>query len=244
VHDRWGFGGSGGATPGINVLFAGPPGTGKTMAASVLASSLGLDLYRVDLSSMVSKYIGETEKNLALVFDEAQAGNAVLFFDEADALFGRRTSVKDAHDRYANLETSYLLQKLETHEGLIVLATNLRKNMDEAFVRRLHATVEFPVPSVAERLRIWERIWPDDAPLDPLLDLDQLAERIELTGGHIRNIAVAGAFLAAADDGAITMAHLIRATQREYQKMGKILSEAEFSGFANPTPVAQNGVPR
>jgi len=212
------------------VLFAGPSGTGKTMAADVLANVLGLDLYRIDLSTVVSKYIGETEKNLARIFAEATTSNAILFFDEADALFGKRTQVRDAHDRYANVEVSYLLQKMDEYTGMVVLATNLRKNMDEAFVRRLHATVEFPVPGEAERRRIWDQVWPAAAPRDPGLDTGFLARRIEVTGGSIRNIALAGAFLAAADGGVVTMAHVLHATRREYQKMGKVLTGSELAG--------------
>ena len=228
VYDSWGFGGKLAMGKGVNVLFAGPPGTGKTMAADVLAHSLGLNLYKIDLSTVVSKYIGETEKNLARIFAEAMTSNAILFFDEADALFGKRTQIHDAHDRYANVETSYLLQKMEEYEGVVVLATNLRNNMDEAFVRRLHATVEFQLPGLADRRRIWEQIWPVDTPRDAGLDLDFLARRIEVAGGSIRNIALAGAFLAAADGGVITMAHVLHATRREYQKMGKVLTAGEL----------------
>jgi hypothetical protein len=228
VYEAWGFERKVAGGRGLAVLFAGPSGTGKTMAADVLAHDLGLDLYKIDLSTVVSKYIGETEKNLARIFAEAASSNAVLFFDEADALFGKRSQVRDAHDRYANLEISYLLQKLEEHEGVVVLATNLRKNLDDAFVRRLHATIEFPVPDVEDRRRIWEQIWPAAAPRDGYLDLGTLARQIELPGGNIRNIAVAGAFLAAADGGVVTMAHLVRATRREYQKMGKVLTVGEF----------------
>ena len=230
VYEEWGFGGKLAAGKGLSVLFAGPPGTGKTMAADVLARALGLDLYKIDLSAVVSKYIGETEKNLARIFAEALTSNAILFFDEADALFGMRTQVRDAHDRYANVEVSYLLQKMEEYEGMIILATNLRKNMDEAFVRRLHAVVDFPLPGEADRRRIWEQIWPAATPLDAGLDLDLLARRVEVTGGSIRNIALAGAFLAAANGGVVTMAHLLRATRREYQKMGKVLTVGEFGG--------------
>ena len=198
------------------------------MAAEVLAHTLGVDLYVIDLSIVVSKFIGETEKNLSRIFDEAATSNAVLFFDEADALFGKRTQVRDAHDRYANLETSYLLQKLEEHEGVVVLATNLRKNMDEAFTRRLHATVDFPVPDVADRLRLWRQVWPDATPRDPALDLELLAQKVDLPGGNIRNIALAGAFLAAADGGVVTMEHLRHATRREYQKIGKVRTAGDF----------------
>jgi hypothetical protein len=230
VYDTWGFDRKLAMGKGVSILFAGPPGTGKTMAADVLASALGLSLYKIDLSSVVSKYIGETEKNLARIFAQAAASNAILFFDEADALFGKRTQVRDAHDRYANVEISYLLQKMEEYDGVVVLATNLRGNMDEAFVRRLHVTVDFPVPGVADRRRIWEQIWPAGLPRDARLDLDFLARRIELAGGSIRNIALAGAFLAAADGGVVTMAHVLHATRREYQKMGKLLTEADLAG--------------
>jgi SpoVK/Ycf46/Vps4 family AAA+-type ATPase len=228
VYDVWGFGGKLATGRGLSILFAGPPGTGKTMAADVLAGALGLDLYKIDLSTVVSKYIGETEKNLARIFDEAATSNAILFFDEADALFGKRTEVRDAHDRYANIEVSYLLQKMDEYEGVVLLATNLRKNMDEAFVRRLHAIVDFPAPGVADRRRIWEQIWPAATPRDASVDLDLLAQRIEVTGGSIRNIALAGAFLAAADGGVVTMSHVLRSARREYQKMGKVLGAGEF----------------
>ncbi|ADP85030.1 ATP-binding protein [Pseudofrankia inefficax] len=232
VHDTWAFGRAVAPAGGIIALFAGPPGTGKTMAASVLANALGVDLYAIDLATTVSKYIGETEKNLGRVFEAAADSNAVLFFDEADALFGRRTQVRDAHDRYANIETSYLLQRIETHPGVVILATNLRKNMDEAFVRRFRATLEFPPPGEAERLRIWERIWPSAAPRAADVDLGALARAIDLPGGHIRNIVLGGAFLAAADGGIITMAHLLRATRGEYEKLGKIISPGELTGVA------------
>jgi hypothetical protein len=232
VYDAWGFDRKLAMGKGLSILFAGPPGTGKTMAADVLAGALGLDLYKIDLSTVVSKYIGETEKNLARIFDEARTSNAILFFDEADALFGKRTQVRDAHDRYANVEISYLLQKMEEYEGVVILATNLRKNLDEAFVRRLHVTVEFPMPDVADRRRIWAQIWPAATPRDPDLDLDFLASRVDVAGGSIRNIALAGAFLAAADGGVVTMQHLLRATHREYQKMGKVLTAREFGEYA------------
>jgi SpoVK/Ycf46/Vps4 family AAA+-type ATPase len=180
----------------------------------------------------VSKYIGETEKNLARIFAEARTSNSILFFDEADALFGKRTQVSDAHDRYANIEVSYLLQRIEEHQGVVILASNLRGNIDEAFVRRLHAVVEFPLPDVADRRRIWERIWPDATPRAADLDLDFLASQVQVAGGSIRNIALAGAFLAAADGGVVTMTHLLRATQREYQKIGKVLSGADAAAWS------------
>ena len=237
VYDTWGFDRKLALGKGINVLFAGPPGTGKTMAADIMAHELGLDLYKIDLSTVVSKYIGETEKNLSRIFAEARSSNAILFFDEADALFGKRSEVRDAHDRYANIETAYLLQKMEEYDGIVILATNFRKNMDEAFVRRLHFIVEFPFPKADERRRIWERIWPETAPRSPDLDLEFLAQRIEVAGGSIRNIALASAFLAAADNGAIQMKHLLQATQREYRKMGKVLTEDEL--VEDPTPAAR-----
>ncbi|MFV2105422.1 AAA family ATPase [Micromonospora sp. LOL_015] len=238
VYESWEFERKLANGRGLAVLFAGPSGTGKTMAADVLAHELGLDLYRIDLSTVVSKYIGETEKNLSRIFAEAATSNAVLFFDEADAMFGKRSQVRDAHDRYANLEVSYLLQRMEQHEGVVILATNLRKNLDDAFTRRLHATIDFPVPDEADRRRIWAQVWPEQAPLDPAVDLDLLARQVDLPGGNIRNIALAGAFLAAADGGMVTMAHLLHATRREYQKMGKILSAGEFGADSASGQVA------
>ncbi len=168
------------------------------MAAEVLAGELGLDLYKIDLTSVVSKYIGETEKNLARIFTEAATSNAILFFDEADALFGKRSEVRDSHDRYANIEINYLLQRMEEYEGTVILATNLRKNMDDAFVRRIQFTIEFPFPQASQRLAIWQRVWPSDMPRAGL-DLDFMARRFEISGGNIRNIALAAAFLGAED---------------------------------------------
>ncbi|MGR9086238.1 MAG: ATP-binding protein [Gammaproteobacteria bacterium] len=228
VLHEWGFARKLAMGKGLSVLFAGPSGTGKTMAADIIAGELGLDLYKIDLSTVVSKYIGETEKNLSRIFAEAETSNAILFFDEADALFGKRSEVKDARDRYANIETGYLLQRMEEHEGVVILASNFRKNMDEAFVRRLHFTVEFPFPGEEDRRRIWEGVWPEAVPRDPDLDLGFLAGRFQVTGGNIRNIALSAAFLAADEGGLVEMAHIVRATQREYQKMGKIVSEVDF----------------
>ncbi len=233
VYGEWGFGGKLALGKGLSVLFAGPSGTGKTMAADIIAGELGLDLYKIDLSTVVSKYIGETEKNLSQIFTEAETSNSILFFDEADALFGKRSEVKDAHDRYANIETGYLLQRMEEYEGVVILATNFRKNMDEAFVRRLHFTVEFPFPKENDRRRIWEGIWPAATPRDPMLDLEFMARRFDVTGGNIRNIALAAAFLAADNGSLVDMTHLIRATQREYQKMGKIITEGDFGHYGS-----------
>src|SRR5262249_3197738 len=239
VYGEWGFDRKLSLGKGLSVLFAGPSGTGKTMSAEIIAGELGLDLYKIDLSTVVSKYIGETEKNLSRIFTEAETSNSILFFDEADALFGKRSEVKDSHDRYANIETGYLLQRMEEYEGVVILATNFRKNMDEAFVRRLHFTVEFPFPNASDRRRIWEGIWPTDTPRDPSLDVDFMAQRFELTGGNIRNIALAAAFLAADNSGSVDMTHLLRTTRREYQKMGKVITETELGQFGHMTLTQQ-----
>ncbi len=231
VYGDWGFERKLSTGKGLNVLFAGPSGTGKTMAAEIMANELGLDLYKIDLSAIVSKYIGETEKNLDRIFQEGQTSNAILFFDEADALFGKRSEVRDSHDRYANIEMAYLLQKMDEYEGVVILATNLRKNMDEAFARRMHFAVEFPIPEEADRRRIWENIFPGEAPLAADLDLSFLARQFKITGGNIKNIALSAAFLAAQDGGCITMENLIWATKREYQKMGKLCTESDFAHY-------------
>jgi ATP-dependent 26S proteasome regulatory subunit len=230
VMDDWGFDRKLASGKGVAALFAGASGTGKTMAAEVMARELGLDLYRIDLAAVVSKYIGETEKNLDRIFAAAETSNAILFFDEADALFGKRSEVRDSHDRYANIEISYLLQKMEQYEGITILATNLRQNLDEAFVRRLAFHVHFPFPGEADRLHIWRGIWPAAAPLGTDVDLHFLARQFKLSGGNIKNVALSASFLAAADGGQVMMAHLYHATRREYQKMGKVLSTAELYG--------------
>lgn len=225
VYQKWGFERKLSLGKGQNVLFSGPPGTGKTMAAEVIANELQLDLYKIDLSQVVSKYIGETEKNLNRIFNAAASSNAILFFDEADSLFGKRTEVKEARDRYANIEVGYLLQKMEEYEGIAILTTNARSNIDDAFVRRLRFIVEFTLPNEKQRRQIWEKIWPDSTPRSADIDLNLLARKLEITGANIRNIALAAAFLAAADGEVVSMNHLSRATQREYQKMGKILMQ-------------------
>ena len=229
VLEEWGVGQKLASSGGITMLFAGPPGTGKTMAAEVIASELGLDLYKIDLSTIVSKYIGETEKNLERIFGEAQSSNAILFFDEADAIFGKRSEVKDAHDRYANIEISYLLQRMEAYDGVTILATNLRANLDEAFTRRLQFAVDFPFPEEEDRLRIWQTLFPPDVPRGDDLDFDLLARRFKLAGGNIRNIIVSAAYLAAADGGRVTMNHLLHGTRRELQKMGRLMNEKDLS---------------
>jgi SpoVK/Ycf46/Vps4 family AAA+-type ATPase len=227
VHEEWRMGGGKGSQ-GVTALFVGESGTGKTMGAEVLAHELGLDLYAIDLATVVDKYVGETEKNLDRVFEAAGHVNCVLFFDEADALFGKRSDVQDAHDRYANVETAYLLQRMETFEGIAILATNLRANIDDAFTRRLDAMVDFPVPEEEHRRELWERCLGPRAPRAEDLDLDFLAHSFELSGGNIRNVTLAAAFLAAAEGRPISMADLIRGTGREYRKLGRLVSESEF----------------
>jgi AAA+ superfamily predicted ATPase len=228
VRDRWGFGRRLARGEGLNVLFSGPSGTGKTMAAEVLAHQLGLDLYAIDLATVVSKYIGETEKNLKRIFEEARTSNAILFFDEADALFGKRSEVRDSHDRYANIEIAYLLQLMEQYEGMAILATNLSENVDEGFTRRMHHVVDFPFPDEQARARIWRQVFPDEAPVTGDVDHAGLAGRFELTGGHIKGAALAAANLAAGDGGEITMAHIALGVAREYQKLGRLPSRREF----------------
>lgn len=229
VLEEWGLGKKLASSRGISILFAGPPGTGKTMAAQIMAAELGLDLYKIDLSTIVSKYIGETEKNLEHIFSEAESSNAILFFDEADALFGKRSEVRDSHDRYANVEISYLLQRMEAYEGVTILATNLRSNLDEAFTRRLQFAVDFPFPDEEDRLRIWKALLPNEVPCSPQLDLQLLAQRYKLAGGNIRNIIVSAAYLASANGGVVTMEHLLHGTRRELQKMGRLVSEETFA---------------
>jgi SpoVK/Ycf46/Vps4 family AAA+-type ATPase len=245
VMEEWGIGRKLAASNGVTILFAGPPGTGKTMGAEVIAGELGLDLYKIDLSTIVSKYIGETEKNLERIFAEAQSSNAILFFDEADAIFGKRSEVKDAHDRYANIETSYLLQRMEAYDGVTILATNLRANLDEAFTRRLQFALDFPFPEAPDRLRIWQTLFPPEVPRMPDLDLGILAQRFKLAGGNIRNIIVNAAFQAAASGTPVTMAHLLHGTRRELQKMGRLSTTATCwkTRCAHNRTCNQNGRP-
>jgi AAA+ superfamily predicted ATPase len=231
VQGEWGFAQRFASSAGLVALFSGVSGTGKTMSAEIIAHALRLDLFKIDLSAVVSKYIGETEKNLARIFAEAQAGSAILFFDEADALFGKRSEVRDAHDRYANIETAYLLQQTERYDGLVILATNLKKNMDEAFLRRMHFVVDFPFPEEADRLAIWSRMFPPQAPRAGDLDLPFLARQFKLSGGNIRNAVVAGAYLAAEEGAPISMRHLIRGTAMELQKIGKLIHESDFGVY-------------
>ena len=225
VFDEWGFE----PTPsrGLVALFSGPSGTGKTLAAEIIAGALGLDVFKLDLSAVVSKYIGETEKNLEQVFDAASAGNMVLFFDEADSLFGKRSEVKDARDRYANIEVSYLLQRLEAYDGLVIMATNFEKNVDSAFLRRIHLRVAFALPGAVVRAAIWRRNLPATAPVGAV-DVEGLAVRFELSGGSIRNATVQAAFQAAAAGTEITMKTAVMGVAREYRKLGRLVKEQDF----------------
>jgi hypothetical protein len=226
VYDDWGFRGRMNRGLGITVLFAGESGTGKTMAAEVIANALGLLLYRIDLSAVVSKYIGETEKNLRKLFDAAEDGGAILFFDEADALFGKRSEVKDSHDRYANIETSYLLQRMESYRGLAILATNMKSALDNAFLRRLRFIVNFPFPGTAERTAIWEKVFPPETPKSEL-DFARLA-RLNVTGGSIHNIALNAAFLAAQAGTPVTMPLILDAACTEFRKLEKPFNDVGF----------------
>jgi hypothetical protein len=232
IYDDWGFAGRSSRGLGISVLFAGESGTGKTLAAEVIANALGLDLYRIDLSGVVSKYIGETEKNLRRLFEAAEDGGAILFFDEADALFGKRSEVKDSHDRYANIEINYLLQRIEAYQGLAILATNLRSALDSAFLRRLRFVVSFPYPARAERRQIWLRAFPAAAETGSL-DHDRLA-RLNLTGGNIATVALNAAFLAAGEDSRVEMRHVLAACRNEYVKLDRPMNEADFRLPADP----------
>jgi hypothetical protein len=229
VFEDWGFSARTARGSGVAALFSGASGTGKTFAAEVLAHDLDLDLYQVDLSQVVSKYIGETEKNLRRIFDAAESGGVVLLFDEADALFGKRSEVKDSHDRYANIEVSYLLQRMESYRGLAILTTNLRESIDPAFLRRLRFIVSFPFPDAAGRADLWRRVFPDELPADALVP-EKLA-RLVVSGGTIRNIALGAAFHAAAQDRAVAMADVLAATRTECAKLGKPLTDAEVAGW-------------
>jgi AAA+ superfamily predicted ATPase len=231
VYNQWGFEHRLSLGKGMKALFAGPSGTGKTMTAEVIARELGLDLYKIDLSTVVSKYIGETEKNLDRIFRAAQSSNAIIFFDEADALFGKRSGVKDAHDRYANIEISYLLQKSEEHDGFVIHATNLSLNIDEAFKRRMNYTVEFPFPDEHQRELLWRGMFPPQTPLGDDLDFSFLGRQFSMSGGNIKNAALAAAFLAAADETSVEMRHLIQAVASELQKLGKLPSAADFKQY-------------
>lgn len=232
VYQNWGFSEKLSYGTGLGMLFTGPPGTGKTLAAQVVANELGLELYRVDLSQIVSKYIGETEKQLKAIFDEASKSSAILLFDEGDALFSKRTEVSDAHDKYANVETSYLLQKIESYEGITIVTTNLLGNIDEAFIRRFAFVIHFPLPTADYRRILWRQVFPEGVPLSKTLDLDYLGNHFELTGASIKNIALNAAFLAASSSREVTMKDLLKATMSELTKTGKSVLPSDFGDYA------------
>lgn len=221
VVDTWGYGRAHDNTAGLIALFHGPPGTGKTMTAAALARTVGLPAYVVDLSALVSKYIGETEKSLAKVFDRAVREPCILVFDEADAVFGKRTEVADSHDRYANQEVSYLLSRVESHPGVVILTTNLLANIDDAFQRRIHMMVEFADPGPSERSRLWHAVLPSELPLDDAIDLDELARRFPLSGAQIRDAGIEAAYLAAADGRVVTQEYLVTGVHRQFEKAGR-----------------------
>ena len=229
VYERWGFGSKSGRGLGISALFSGGSGTGKTLAAEVLGQQLKLDVYRIDLSSVVSKYIGETEKNLRQVFDAAEGGGVILLFDEADSLFGKRTEVKDSHDRHANIEVSYLLQRMEAYRGLAILTTNIKSAIDRAFLRRIRFVVQFPFPDATQREAIWQRMFPERTPTEGL-DCKKLA-KLHVAGGNIRNIALNAAFSAADDGEPVQMRHLLQAAKSEYVKLEQSLTDGEVKGW-------------
>jgi ATP-dependent 26S proteasome regulatory subunit len=229
VYDEWGFAAKGSRGLGISALFAGESGTGKTMASEVLANELGLDLYKIDLSKVVNKYIGETEKNLKRIFDAAEDGGAILLFDEADALFGKRSDVKDSHDRYSNIEVSYLLQRMEAYRGLAILTTNMKNALDKAFMRRIRFVINFPFPDATQRTEIWNRIFPAETPRQEL-DLDRLS-KLTIPGGSIRNIALNAAFYAADENNPVRMSHIYKAARTEYDKIDKPFNNMDFKAW-------------
>jgi hypothetical protein len=238
VQRDWGFGDKLTRGRGLAVLFSGPPGTGKTMAAEIIASELSLDLFQIDLSTVMSKYIGETEKQISAIFAEAEQGQCVLFFDECDSVFGKRTEVKDSHDHYANTQVNHLLQRLEQYEGIVLLATNFQRNIDEAFLRRLHDSIDFPFPDEAAREEIWRRQFPERAPVEADIDFAALAAQYRLAGGNILNAAQYAAYRAAESggrDGRIEMAHVVEGVRREFQKLGKLVVATE-----TPAPASRS----
>lgn len=231
IYRQWNFATKMNTRQGIAALFHGHSGTGKSMAANIIANELNLDLYRIDLAMIVSKYIGETEKNLSQIFDTAKALDVVLFFDEADSLFSKRTQINSSHDRYANIETGYLLQRLEEYSGVAILATNLLKNIDEAFLRRFHFIVEFPLPDVTQRKDLWQKAFPKEVNLSSGINIDFLAEKLKITGSNISNIALHAAFIAAHLDEPISMAAILQAAKYEYHKLGKLFVESDFKSY-------------
>ncbi|MEG0110567.1 MAG: ATP-binding protein, partial [Oscillospiraceae bacterium] len=232
VYDLWGMESKYPYGRGVSALFTGPPGTGKTMAAHILSDMIHMHLYRIDLSQVVDKYIGETEKRLEEIFNTAEKSNVILFFDEADAIFGKRSEVNDAKDKYANTETSYILQRIEEYEGIVILATNYKKNIDEAFMRRIRYLVEFPLPSAATREEIWRGAFSSKIPLQDI-DFAYLARQFELSGGSIKNIVLNASFLAAGDNSAVAMQHILLCVKRESLKMGRTMLAQDFGEYSD-----------
>lgn len=232
VYNKWNFGSRLAYGRGLTVLFAGPPGTGKTMAATIVARELGLPAYRVDISQVMSKYIGETEKSLGEIFDIAQQSNAILFFDETDALFGKRSEIKDSHDKYANVETSFLLQKLESFDGVVLMSTNLLQNIDSAFMRRISYVINFPFPDEGRRLELWKKMFPPEMPVDEGIDFEYLARQFELSGAVIKNTVMSAAFLAVEEDAPVNMSHILRAVRKQLSKQGRLLVKEDFGKYS------------
>ncbi len=232
VFDKWNFASKLDYGKGLSMLFEGPPGTGKTMAAAVIAQELGIPIYKADISKIVSKYIGETEKSLSEIFEQAHRASAALFFDETDALFGKRSEIKDSHDRYANIETSFLLQRLESFDGVVIMATNLVGNIDEAFMRRINYVVHFPFPNAEQRLKLWESMFPAEMPRDSDIDLAFLADNFELSGGIIKNTVMSAAFMAAEDGLPVNMTHMLRALKNQLSKQGRVVLKDDFGEYS------------
>ena len=231
VYDKWKMGNRILYGTGLSMLFAGPSGTGKTMAAQVVAHELGLEIYKVDLSRVISKYIGESEKNLGEIFDSAKKSNVILLFDETDSIFAKRTEVKDSHDRNANLETSYLLQKMEEHTGITILTTNFLENIDKAFFRRINYVVHFAFPNAAARKEIWQKMFTKEVPIAKDVDFNFIARQFELSGGSIKNACLTAAFMAASENTEITMKHMIKSIEYEIKKQGKMVSKSDFAEY-------------
>ena len=231
VYDKWKMGNRILYGTGLSMLFAGPSGTGKTMAAQVVAHELGLEIYKVDLSRVISKYIGESEKNLGEIFDSAKKSNVILLFDETDSIFAKRTEVKDSHDRNANLETSYLLQKMEEHTGITILTTNFLENIDKAFFRRINYVVHFAFPNAAARKEIWQKMFTKEVPIAKDVDFNFIARQFELSGGSIKNACLTAAFMAASENSEITMKHMIKSIEYEIKKQGKMVSKSDFAEY-------------
>ena len=231
VYDKWGMDKKVLYGRGLSMLFSGPSGTGKTMAAQVVANELGLEIYRVDLSKVVSKYIGETEKNLGEIFESAKKSNVILLFDETDAIFGKRTEVKDSHDKNANVETSYLLQKMEEYNGVTIMTTNFIGNIDKAFFRRINYVVHFTLPSAELRKEIWQKMYPKETPISEDVDFDFLAKQFEISGGSIKNIVITSSFIAASESNEVKMEHIIKGLEYEIKKQGKIVSKSDFGEY-------------